>query len=274
MGGIFGKVKDNKIVSLRNESSNKEENFERELINYYNEGFINVKLDLNKMEIFINDYLDKILFYKNKDLIKEKMKKEQKNYIIYFLIISNMGLILLEDNKIEKELNILIPKIYLTEKRKEFLNLVIVEDTNREIKIVKNILNKILDSLNEEINEENREIKMANLIGILLRLSISLNIINEMNKGTERDEIIIIISNMISDLISDFPKDECIFINDIDFIKFNPDICSKPKVNKLGKINIEESNLERLKELVVNPIFIIGIMVLILLIIIRRKEEK
>ena len=135
--------------------------------------------------------------------------------------------------------DVIIPKILLSSDRIEFINFIsrlFAEDV--KTKIVYSSFKKILEGI---VVGSNPEIKIANLIGLSMRVAIMVGIATEAkklgpNNFTEED-MINFTTQVVADFMTDFPADKCSFYSDkLNFIKFTPNICNV----KTGKVGIRQ----------------------------------
>ena len=138
------------------------------------------------------------------------------------------------DNSISKVpfVDVIIPKILLStnkSKRIEFIDFItklFAEDT--KTKIIYSSFKQILESI---VDGSNPEIKVANLIGLTMRVAIMTGIAYEAKKlgpnNFTEDDMINFTTQVIADFMTDIPADKCTFYNNkLNFIKFTPNICN------------------------------------------------
>ena len=138
----------------------------------------------------------------------------------------------------EDSMYVILPKVYFSSERNNFLDLILAGlKSNNSPNIQTNIkvfeyLKQLLNKINENSNPD---IKIVNILGLLIRISTVINlmkIVNYTSKYTE-DEKMNIIFGIITDNMEDIPYDECLFYNTkLNFIKYNPNICTKAKEEK------------------------------------------
>ena len=154
--------------------------------------------------------------------IKQKTEYENKQY----------------SNKIGSNMiTLIIPKILLTPDRTNFIDFVMkpmmFSPKQNDAIIIQGIVTKSLDSINSGTNAE---IKVANLLGLLIRVSIAL-VVFTVSKEELRSKPgieLIVMTNIVQEFISEFPEDKCIFYNNkIDFVEFSPNLCSRPKTEEI-----------------------------------------
>ena len=143
----------------------------------------------------------------------------------------------------EKEGNfyILLPKIYFTNERNSFIDFLIAslpmgDRNSNQAKLIYNMVKNILKKLNETPNPE---IKIANTIGLFVRVAIGVGLQNLLSREAKysEEEKLQILSEIIGEHLEDIPYDECVFYNDkLNFIKFSPNICSVVKEEKELKL--------------------------------------
>ncbi len=132
-------------------------------------------------------------------------------------------------------MEVIIPKILLTSERIEFINFIsrlFAEDP--KTKIVYSSFKQILEGV---MTGSNSEIKIANLIGLSMRVAIMAGIASEAKKlgpnNFTEDDMINFTTQVVADFMTDFPSDKCSFYSDkMNFIKFTPNICNVKKDNK------------------------------------------
>ncbi len=135
-------------------------------------------------------------------------------------------------------MEVIIPKILLTTDRIEFINFIsrlFAEDP--KTKIVYSSFKQILEGV---MTGSNSEIKIANLIGLSMRVAIMAGIASEAKKlgpnNFTEDDMINFTTQVVADFMTDFPSDKCSFYSDkMNFIKFTPNICNVKKDHKLNQ---------------------------------------
>jgi hypothetical protein len=136
-----------------------------------------------------------------------------------------------------KSIDIIIPKVFLTADRIKYFEILFTTfgdknniDSNMSFVI------KQLDTVLEGLNKgSNPEIKIANIIGLMIKVSLITVIVDTFNALGEnilnKEDQIQYMSTVISDLLVDFPSDTCTFYNNkLDFIKFSPNICDVKRI--------------------------------------------
>lgn len=135
-----------------------------------------------------------------------------------------------------KKMELIIPKIFLTCDRNEFINFLSKNfGKSPSDQEAYELLKQFLDAISTKtpVDENGTvEIKVANLIGLLIRVIISRNAIkfvnNKNNQKEDKKQERKIITGIISEFLENFPSDRCIFYNNkMDFITFAPNLCSK-----------------------------------------------
>jgi len=126
---------------------------------------------------------------------------------------------------IPKEIKMIIPKILLTSERKEFLNFLIII-----LEVKDRMMYEIVNSLLDKISlEPNSEVKIFNLINLVVRVSIIERILSETKKMGpnvfSQDNQNKFISMVLMDVLSILPSDKCLFNDDQNIFEFNPDVC-------------------------------------------------
>jgi len=270
MGGIFAKLDNqDKIISLERKSMGnvKDEsslNMDK-LKEYYNKhGYLKVEINGTDMKNYVESYIKKYLKKSEKEI--QNMTNAIGMHFTIGMILSNYGLFVLYEKPVEKFTNfegfennhyngyesfgnvglavqqakpemltVLIPKIYFSGERNNFIDFLIAglpqKGTNiNEQKQILSFAKKILDKINLTPNPE---VKIANTIGLITRvnmLQFALNLIKTQYKPEESLEIL---SDLVNEHLDDIPSDECVFYNDkLNFIKFTPNICQKIKEEK------------------------------------------
>ncbi len=151
-------------------------------------------------------------------------------------------------------MTILIPKIYFTEERNDFIDFLIAGlpkkgDNLKQQKQILLFAKKILDKINQTPNPE---VKIANTIGLLTRINMLQFALNLVKTKYSQDESLDIISDLINEHLDDIPNDKCVFYNDkLNFIKFTPNICAiaseeqESRLKKLyeGKCPVQEERV-------------------------------
>jgi hypothetical protein len=128
-------------------------------------------------------------------------------------------------DEIPKEIKVIIPKILLTSERKEFLDflIIILEIKDR---MMLELVNSLLDRIS---SEPNIEVKIFNLINLVVRVSIIERILSETKKlgpnVFSQDNQNKFISMVLMDVLSILPSDKCLFNDDQNIFEFNPDVC-------------------------------------------------
>lgn len=138
-----------------------------------------------------------------------------------------------------KTMDILIPKVYLTPDRTKFIDLLLStlgsnekEDSNKKLFI------KHLDTILEGLSRgTNPEIKIANVIGLIIRVAIiSIVVENFKTLGENvisKDEEMQYAVTVVSELLVDFPSDSCTFYNEkLNFVSFTPNMCNVKHAEK------------------------------------------
>ena len=136
-----------------------------------------------------------------------------------------------------KSIDIIIPKVFLTTDRIKYFEILFTTfgDKNN-IDSNMGFVIKQLDTVLEGLNKgSNPEIKIANIIGLMIKVSLITVIVDSFNALGEnilnKEDQIQYMAAVISDLLVDFPSDTCTFYNNkLDFIKFSPNICDVKRV--------------------------------------------
>jgi hypothetical protein len=135
---------------------------------------------------------------------------------------------------------ILLPKIYFSKDRDEFIDFISDQKDDSNInqkKVIFNIIRKLLDKINKTPNPE---VKILNTIGLLVRFGLLIEFINIIQKNISKysdDEKINLFVGILLENLEDIPYDECIFYNDkLNFLKFSPNICAQAKNDKIANL--------------------------------------
>ena len=151
-------------------------------------------------------------------------------------------------DEIPKEVKMIIPKILLTSERKEFLDflIIILEVKDR---MMYEIVNSLLDKIS---SEPNSEVKIFNLINLVVRVSIIERILSETKKMGptvfSQDNQNKFISMVLMDVLSILPSDKCLFNDDQNIFEFNPDVCKIKKNSCKECTKCEAPKLESFSE--------------------------
>jgi hypothetical protein len=154
-----------------------------------------------------------------------------------------------------KTMTLVVPKAYLTTDRVELLNLVKItflsgsqNDSARTNTMIEQI-NILLESISKG---NNTEIKIANLIGLMIRCAIIFTLVQSFNKLGENvintNDQMQMITSVLSELLSELPSDKCSFYNNsMDFIKFTPDLCQiKSELKNISETNKSSNSQNKL----------------------------
>lgn len=133
-------------------------------------------------------------------------------------------------NETPKEIKVIIPKILLTSERKEFIDFIGVsleDESFKTDKIMYGLINNLLDKISSETNVE---VKIFNLINLVVRVTIINIVLTETKKlGPNifsQDDENKFISMVIMDIMSILPSDRCLFNDDQNIFEFNPNVCN------------------------------------------------
>lgn len=126
-------------------------------------------------------------------------------------------------------LHLLVPKILFKNNNTDFINFLVTDFNNLGNNPDKNLLLQLFQILLDKINKNssNSEVKIANLINILFNLVIIFGL-QTYFLPFDRQNVSIIISEYLGDLIGSLPDNKCYF-NSNNIITFNPDICNITK---------------------------------------------
>ncbi len=136
-------------------------------------------------------------------------------------------------------LTVLLPKVYFSNEREVFIDFLMselpksganIDDVKKTFIFVKAMLKKVNETPNPEI-------KIANTVGLLVRMGLIVTFTNLLKQNYSSDEKTEILAGLFSENLEDIPYDECVFYNDkLNFIKFTPNICAKAKEEKEIKL--------------------------------------
>ena len=135
-------------------------------------------------------------------------------------------------------IDMIIPKVIFTSSKSEFINFLTnnfnINNPERQKTNEQDagmfilIINKILDSLNQTTDIE---IKITNIIGILIK-SYIMYIVNNYTKPPDKKNAIPIYINIVIDILQTIPNDSCLFKqNKLNFIQIETNICNNPIVS-------------------------------------------
>ncbi len=134
-------------------------------------------------------------------------------------------------------ITVLIPKVLFTNEKDEFLDFLYfglpladsTPDDEKNFKALFILFKRILNKLSAV---KNPEIRIANTIGLLLRISIFHKILENQNQ-IRGEEYLHVLDKFILESINDIPYDECVFYSDnLNFVKFTPNMCARAKEEK------------------------------------------
>jgi hypothetical protein len=116
----------------------------------------------------------------------------------------------------------------LTSDRIEFIDYISkIFSVDKHSKILYDILKEILDKI---VSGSNYEVKIANLIGLIMRGIIVWIIVSEAQKlganNFSQDDMIKFASKIFIDFITNTPSDRCLFDDKLNFFEFTPNICN------------------------------------------------
>ena len=139
-------------------------------------------------------------------------------------------------------IDMIIPKVLFTASKKEFITFLInnfnnniperqfINDKHMQQFVI--IINQILDSLNQA---PDIEIKITNIIGILIKSFISL-IVGSISQPPS-DNILPIFTNIVIDVLQSIPADSCMFKqNKLDFMQIGSNICNNPIIQTTPQV--------------------------------------
>lgn len=126
-------------------------------------------------------------------------------------------------------LHLLVPKILFKSNNTDFINFLVNDFNNNGNNPDKNLLLQLFQILLDKINKNSSspEVKIANLINILFNLVIIFGL-QTYFLPFDRQNVSIIISEYLGDLIGSLPDDKCYF-NSNNIVTFNPDVCNITK---------------------------------------------
>ena len=254
MGGVSAKLNSDNVVTTINSQRVISDDTKNKLMEYYNKhGIINIALNTEKLKTVMNSYV-KIFSNIDDKFLDKNLQNYSMGISVMILTGSNTGLLLMNesvDNKnvesfdnmelfeeidelelyenfsskvpyndegIPKEINVIIPKILLTSERKEFMDFISVameDENNKPNKMMYELINNVLEKIS---SENNVEVKIFNLINLVVRVSIVQNILSETKKlgpnvFTQDDEIKFI-SMIFMELMAILPSDRCLYKDD------------------------------------------------------------
>ena len=144
----------------------------------------------------------------------------------------------------EKPMILIIPKILLTSDRRDFIDYISkIFSTDQESKILYEILKDVLDKV---LEGSNPEVKIANLIGVIMRYIIIFVIVSEAKKlGANvfsQDDMIKFASHVFLDFVNNIPSDRCLFNDKSDFFEFSPNVCNIKSIKQENCEKCQECN--------------------------------
>jgi hypothetical protein len=124
--------------------------------------------------------------------------------------------------------NMIIPKIYLSEKRKEYLNFIKTKKILQEVPMILEVMDAFLEGISKG---NNPMIRVANMIGLVVRLAVFSGVvalaIGIMKQSNKMPDMAKISKELILELAMMIPDDKCLFDNDSNMVKFEPNPCKK-----------------------------------------------
>jgi LPXTG-motif cell wall-anchored protein len=142
----------------------------------------------------------------------------------------------------QEEVEVIIPKIMLSKDRREFIDFLSNNFSSNSIN--KKIYDNLKDVLDKLVSESNSEIKIGNLITILMRIMIVTSIIDEVkklgNNYFSEDDQAKFMNLVFLDLMTLIPNDRCV-LNENNIIEFNPNICDIKKNQEFPKTECPKS---------------------------------
>lgn len=124
--------------------------------------------------------------------------------------------------------NMIIPKIYLSEKRKEYFNFIKTKKILQEVPMILEVMNAFLEGISKG---NNPMIRVANMIGLVVRLAVFSGVvalaIGIMKQSNKMPDMAKISKELILELAMMIPDDRCLFDNDTNMVKFEPNPCNK-----------------------------------------------
>ncbi len=134
-----------------------------------------------------------------------------------------------DESNFDSIANILIPQVYFTDKRNEFIDFISSHISSgdsqpyRPDKIVYDSFKKLLDKLNVHLNPQ---VKIANMIGFLINIAIISFILNNRSGTDYFGTYIALSTDMLKEYIKRTPDDTCIFFDNTQkFLQFTPGMC-------------------------------------------------
>ena len=258
MGALSSKIKNGKVVSVEKElmgqakiSSNDNKVLQKymEYLNTY--GFYKVKLhpvkfaeNIDESKKLLETFVKvnkpvKSNFDKYIDQIK-KMESGPSIFSIMMPTIYGFYTISTMDKKVNKkmqDIDIIIPKVYITEGKsdefidfiyKNFILEIIKENKQKEQSLLlKNVAKDIFKKIQ---NRKNPSVVLLNMLGILIK-SITANVLMKGISKNNPKFLSNVISNLMSDIISIIPDNKCfIETNTLKFIEITPSMCEIEKI--------------------------------------------
>lgn len=124
--------------------------------------------------------------------------------------------------------NMIIPKIYLSEKRKEYFNFIKTKKILQEVPMILEVMDAFLEGISKG---NNPMIRVANMIGLVVRIAVFSGVlalaVTIMNQNKKSPDMAKISKELILELAMMIPDDKCLFDNDTNMVKFEPNPCKK-----------------------------------------------
>lgn len=213
MGAVYGKLSpnNNSIEKLfiadptgkENEQATTE-NIEKldEIKKYFNLfGIVNVSINREKLLEYINKQIERV-YMKDEDVSKS-LEDNMSSSVMILAMMSAYGIIILIDNG-TKNINIVLPKILMTENRGKLINYLLSKSLDNNAK-------KFYEMSIDFFNNINNEIKLINIVNIAIKFSIimsSYKIIGKKIKSEDKDNFH---KKLMLSVIDDIPSNVCIF---------------------------------------------------------------
>jgi hypothetical protein len=218
----------NKVVNINSKLSNDDNT---KIMNYYNQnGVLRVKINIKKIDLLIDKYV-KILSNNSQKIIYDSIKNLKKNVssVIKYISYSGLALVINDENpkanEKEEQIEIIIPKILLSQESNQFIDFVSKMAPLFNKDLVKIIYDSMKDILNKIASESNPEVRISNLISLVMRTSIILSIMEEIFMAIDINDRSKILTYVFFDLLNLIPMDRCIF-NENNEIEFDPNVCN------------------------------------------------
>ena len=219
------------------------------------DGFLKININIDNLNKLYGDMV------KNNNLSSTNTNSNHLLYATfgYYLVefATTIGLFLLpsEIDTNNNTISVIIPNSLLTNKYKEYINLIIddilinkikliIQDETQQKVIIENIKNVKLIVLNMFSNfnngDANTQIKFANIMYFLINIVIILFIATSaLGDNVQPNIIAMEVINMFSSFLGQFPNDKCYF-NNQNVLLFEPNVCNNTTI--VSKENNTKNN--------------------------------